>query len=106
MRSCKFRIAASLQAKAKAEPAFRFYSLWDKICRPDVLTEAYRRCRHNAGAPGGQTFGAIEAHGVEEWLEELRGGLRNGRHRPKPPPRGWVPKNNERPPGIPPHFDR
>jgi len=80
------KLQTSLQAKAKAEPAFRFYSLWDKICRPDVLTEAYRRCRHNAGAPGadGQTFEAIEEHGVEEWLEELREELRNGRYRPKP----------------------
>jgi hypothetical protein len=72
------KLQTSLQAKAKAEPAFRFYSLWDKVCRPDVLTEAYRRCRHNAGAPGadGQTF---EEHGVEAWLEELREELRSGR---------------------------
>ena len=90
------KLQTSLQAKAKAEPAFRFYSLWDKICRPDVLTEAYRRCRHNAGAPGadGQTFEAIEEHGVEEWLEELREELRNGRYRPKPLLRVWIPKSN------------
>jgi hypothetical protein len=102
------KLQTSLQAKAKAEPAFRFYSLWDKICRPDVLTEAYRRCRHNAGAPGGQTFGAIEEHGVEEWLEELREELRNGRYRPKPLLRVWIPKSNggQRPLGIPAISDR
>src|SRR5947209_10091050 len=42
-------LQTSLQAKAKAQPAFRFYSLWDKICRSDVLHEAYRRCRQSAG---------------------------------------------------------
>jgi len=104
------KLQTSLQAKAKAEPAFRFYSLWDKICRPDVLTEAYRRCRHNAGAPGadGQTFEAIEEHGVEEWLEELREELRNGRYRPKPLLRVWIPKSSggQRPLGIPAISDR
>jgi len=104
------KLQTSLQAKAKAEPAFRFYSLWDKICRSDVLTEAYRRCRHNAGAPGadGQTFEAIEEHGVEEWLEELREELRNGRYRPKPLLRVWIPKSNggQRPLGIPAISDR
>ena len=68
------KLQTSLQAKAKAEPAYRFYTLWDKVCRVDVLAEAYRRCRANRGAPGvdGQTFEAIEDHGVEAWLERLR----------------------------------
>ena len=72
------KLQTSLQAKAKAEPAFRFYSLWDKVCRADVLDEAYRACRRNGGAPGcdGMTFDRITAHGQERWLEELRQELR------------------------------
>ncbi len=76
------KLQTSLQAKAKAEPAFRFYSLWDKVCRADVLEEAYRACRRNGGAPGcdGMTFVRITAHGQERWLEELRQELRAGQY--------------------------
>src|SRR4029078_10617347 len=63
-----------LYCKAKAEPAFRFYVLYDKICREDVLGHAYALARDNAGAPGvdGEAFAAIEASGVEAWLAGLR----------------------------------
>src|ERR1700712_4192551 len=68
------KLQTSLQTKAKAEPAFRFYALWDKVYRKDVLLEAYRRCRANAGASGvdGETFEVIDAQGVEGWLGRLQ----------------------------------
>ena len=67
-------LRTSLQAKAKTEPAYRFYSLWDKVCREDVLHEAYRRCHANAGASGvdGETFDQIEAQGIERRIGQLR----------------------------------
>src|SRR5260370_40280681 len=63
-----------LYRKAKAEPAFRFYVLYDKICREDILRHAYGLARGNAGAPGvdGMRFGQIEAAGLEAWLAGLR----------------------------------
>jgi RNA-directed DNA polymerase len=103
-------LQTSLQVKAKAEPAFRFYSLWDKVCREDVLAEAYRHCRENRGAPGtdGETFAAIETRGLEAWLERLRQELRAKRYRPQPLLRVWIAKSNggQRPLGIPTVRDR
>ena len=104
------KLQTSLQAKAKAEPAYRFYTLWDKVCRPDVLAAAYRRCRANRGAPGvdGETFAAIEDHGVGAWLEGLRQELCAGTYRPQPLLRAWIPKSHggQRPLGIPTVRDR
>ena len=63
-----------LYLKAKAEPDFRFYLLYDKIYREDILRHAYDLMRANKGAPGvdGVTFAMIEADGLEEWLSGIR----------------------------------
>ncbi len=99
-----------LQAKAKSETATRFYSLWDKVYRIDVLLEAYRRCRSNRGAAGvdGMTFKDIEAQGLAPWLQRLRQELRTGQYRCAPLLRVWIPKANggQRPLGIPTIRDR
>jgi group II intron reverse transcriptase/maturase len=104
------KLQNSLQIKAKAEPAFRFYALWDKVCRQDVLQEAYRRCRANAGAAGvdRETFEQIDSQGQQRWLEMLREELVSGRYVPKPLLRVWIPKSNggQRPLGIPCICDR
>ncbi len=104
------KLQAALQAKAKAEVSYRFYSLWDKIYRIDVLAEAYRRCRANGGAPGvdGITFKEIEAQGVETWLASLQKELRHRTYRAQPLLRVWIPKSNggQRPLGIPCLCDR
>src|SRR3954462_2974709 len=104
------KLQTSLQTTAKAEPAFRFYALWDKVCRTDVLQEAYRRCRANAGVAGGagETFGQIDFTGQEGWLETLREELTSERYVPKPLLRVWIPKSNggQRPLGIPTIKDR
>lgn len=104
------KLQTSLQAKAKAEPAYRFYALWDKVCRKDVLREAYGRARSNAGASGvdRQTFEQIETEGAEWWLETLRQELISGRYAPQPLLRVWIPKSNggQRPLGIPTIRDR
>jgi RNA-directed DNA polymerase len=100
-----------LYRKAKAEPAFRFYLLYDKIYREDILRHAYAVARANAGAPGvdGVTFAAIEASGVEEWLVGLREEPASKSYQPDPVRRVMIPKLNgegERPLGIPTIRDR
>ena len=99
-----------LYCKAKAEPTFRFYLLYDKICREDILHHAYALARANAGAPGvdGVTFAKIEASGSEDWLAGLREELVAKTYRPQPVRRVMIPKpgGGERPLGIPTIRDR
>src|SRR5579871_690851 len=99
-----------LYRKAKAEPAYRFYLLYDKICREDILYHAYRLARANAGSPGvdGVTFARIEAADVQEWLTGLREELVSKTYRPQPVRRVLLPKpgGGERPLGIPTIRDR
>jgi RNA-directed DNA polymerase len=94
----------ALHAKAKAEAGYRFYALYDKISREDILAHAYAQCRSNKGAPGvdGQDFADIEAYGVERWLGELALALREETYRPDPIRRVFIPKANGklRPLGI------
>ena len=98
------KLQKALHAKAKAEPGYRFYALYDKIYREDILASAYAQCRSNAGAPGvdGQDFPQVEAYGVERWLGELALALKEQRYRPEPIRRVFIPKANGklRPLGI------
>jgi RNA-directed DNA polymerase len=98
-------LQTALQTKAKNEPATRFYSLWDKVYREDILTEAYRRCRANRGAPGvdGESFEGIETAGRDLWLERLQQELKAKTYQPQPLLRVWIPKANggERPLAVP-----
>jgi RNA-directed DNA polymerase len=76
----------ALHAKAKAEAGYRFYALYDKISREDILAHAHAQCRSNKGAPGvdGQDFADIEAYGVQRWLGELALALREESYQPNP----------------------
>ena len=98
------RLQKALYAKAKAEPGFRFYALYDKIYREDILAHAYACCRSNRGAPGvdRQDFADVEAYGVRRWLGELALALREETYRPDPIRRVFIAKANGklRPLGI------
>ncbi len=98
------KLQTALHAKAKAEAGYRFYALYDKISRDDILAHAYAQCRSNKGAPGVdcQGFADIEAYGVERWLGELALALRQATYRPEPIRRVFIPKANGklRPLGI------
>jgi RNA-directed DNA polymerase len=104
------KLQTALHAKAKAAPSYRFYLLYDKVYRWDVLVYAYERCKANKGAAGvdGQTFADIEEYGVKRWLEELAKELQDKTYQPSPVKRGWIPKpdGKQRPLGIPTIRDR
>ena len=104
------KLQAALHAKAKGSPDYRFYALYDKVYRADVLAEAYKRCRHNGGAAGvdGQRFEDIEAYGLERWLDELAQELREKSYRPQAVRRVYIakPDGKQRPLGIPTVRDR
>jgi RNA-directed DNA polymerase len=104
------KLQKALHDKAKGSPSFRFYALYDKVYRKDVLAFAYACCKANGGAAGmdGQTFGGIEEYGVERWLDELAEELRSRTYRPQPVRRVWIPKpdGKQRPLGVPTIRDR
>ena len=104
------KLRSTLHAKAKEAPSYRFYSLYDKVYREDVLSFAYRVSRANGGTPGvdGESFAAIETSGVESWLDALAEELREKTYRPQPVLRVWIPKagGGRRPLGIPTIRDR
>ena len=100
-----------LYRKAKEEPEYRFYLLYDKIYREDILRHAYALARANKGAPGvdGVTFAMVEAEGMEAWLATIRSDLIKKTYQPAPVRRVMIPKpggNGERALGIPTLRDR
>src|ERR1700740_3208031 len=104
------KLQTALQDKAKEAPNFRFYALYDKVYRKDVLAFAYQCCQANGGAAGvdGQTFEDIEAYGEERWLDELAQELKKRTYQPLPVRRVYSPKpaGKQRPLGVPTIRDR
>lgn len=104
------KLQGVLRTKAKESPSYRFYALYDKVYREDILAFAYARCKANGGAAGvdGRTFRDIEEYGVELWLSELALDIKNLTYRPQAVRRVWIPKTDGklRPLGIPTIRDR
>ncbi len=104
------RLQEALYTKAKQEPAYRFYLLYDKVYRADILAHAYALSQQHGGAPGvdGVTFEDIEAAGVERWLAAVQEALQTETYRAQPVRRVLIPKpgGGERPLGIPTIRDR
>ena len=104
------KLQAALHDKAKGSPNCRFYALYDKVYRKDVLAHAYACCKANGGAAGvdSQGFEDIAEYGVERWLDELAEELRSRTYRPQPVRRVWIPKpdGKQRPLGVPTIRDR
>ena len=87
-----------LYIKAKAETAWRFWGLYVHICKRETLREAYRMAKANDGAPGidGVTFQAVEAEGVESFLERLREELIQRTYRPQRARKVEIPKDGNK----------
>jgi RNA-directed DNA polymerase len=105
------RLQEALYTKAKQAPAYRFYLLYDKVARDDILAHAYALSKQKGGAPGvdGVTFADIETTGVGPWLAAVQEALRSETYRPQPVRRVLIPKPGglgERPLGIPTIRDR
>lgn len=104
------KLQRALYVKAKSEPSFKFYSLYDKVYRADIMREAWRRVKANGGSAGhdGISFEMIEQIGLDQWLGKLEQELRTKRYRPDPLLRVWIPKANggQRPLSIPSIRDR
>jgi group II intron reverse transcriptase/maturase len=105
------KLQTALHVKAKGQPSFRFYALYDKLCREDVLRHAYACCKANGGAAGvdGEHFEDIEAHGLDRWLGELAQELKEKTYQPHAARRVYIPKQSGsglRPLSIPTIRDR